>query len=151
MSEQTLKVFVGTDGGVEEPAEKALAYSFQKNSSIPVEIEFMDEKRGNPFWHGWNKNRWYTPFTCYRWGIPEFCNFEGVINIGKPFGPFDVKRTKQEKTKILEDAGHQLMCRIAALLPTIYHGAFLDDTAISAYKIENGLVPKEIKQRPPKK
>tara|TARA_Y100000592_G_scaffold45392_1_gene72040 strand:+ start:5450 stop:6157 length:708 start_codon:yes stop_codon:yes gene_type:complete len=77
MSEQTLKVFVGTDGGVEEPAEKALAYSFQKNSSIPVEIEFMDEKRGNPFWHGWNKNRWYTPFTCYRWGIPEFCNFEG--------------------------------------------------------------------------
>ena len=82
--------------------------------------------------------------------------FQGVrprvrINIGKPFGPFDVKRTKQEKTKILEDAGHQLMCRIAALLPTIYHGAFLDDTAISAYKIENGLVPKEIKQRPPKK
>ena len=82
--------------------------------------------------------------------------FRGVrprvrINIGKPFGPFDVKRTKQEKTKMLEDAGHQLMCRIAALLPTIYHGVFLGDPTIDTYKLENGLSPKEIKQRPFKK
>ena len=74
---ETLKVFVGTDGVVDEPAEKALRYSFEKYTSIPIQIEWMDESRGNPYWHGWDKRKWYTPFTCYRWGIPEFCNFEG--------------------------------------------------------------------------
>tara|TARA_Y100001938_G_C8074420_1_gene425105 strand:- start:217 stop:945 length:729 start_codon:yes stop_codon:yes gene_type:complete len=77
MSDNILKVFVGTDGGVQIPAEKALAHSFRKFTSCGVQIEWMDESRGNPFWKDWNKKTWYTPFTCYRWAAPEFCNFEG--------------------------------------------------------------------------
>ena len=47
MSEEVLKVFGGTDGGPEAPAEKALAHSFRKFTSTPVEIEWMDHARGN--------------------------------------------------------------------------------------------------------
>ena len=29
------------------------------------------------FWHGWADKNWVAPFSGYRWGIPEACNFEG--------------------------------------------------------------------------
>ena len=70
--------------------------------------------------------------------------FRGVrsrihINIGKPFGPFDVKGSKEEKSKKLETASRELMCRIAALLPYEKHGEFSGDPSISVYQKENGL------------
>ena len=72
--------------------------------------------------------------------------FKGVrsriyINIGKPFGPFDIKGTKDEKTFKLERSSKELMCRIAALLPKDKHGEFLDDPSISKYQKENGIDP----------
>jgi len=70
--------------------------------------------------------------------------FRGVrsriyINIGKPFGPFDIKGDKNEKTKKLENSSRELMCRIAALLPSDKHGEFYGDPSISEYQNENGI------------
>ena len=70
--------------------------------------------------------------------------FRGVrsrihVNIGKPFGPFDIKGPKEEKSKKLETASRELMCRIAALLPDEKHGEFSGDPSISLYQKENGL------------
>ena len=72
--------------------------------------------------------------------------FKGVrsriyINIGKPFGPFDIKGTKDEKTFKLERSSKELMCRIAALLPKDKQGDFLGDPSISKYQKENGIDP----------
>ena len=72
--------------------------------------------------------------------------FKGVrsriyINIGKPFGPFDIKGTKDEKTFKLERSSKELMCRIAALLPKEKQGEFLGDPSISKYQKENGIDP----------
>ena len=72
--------------------------------------------------------------------------FKGVrsriyINIGKPFGPFDIKGTKDEKTFKLDRSSKELMCRIAALLPKDKHGEFLGDPSISKYQKENGIDP----------
>ena len=75
--------------------------------------------------------------------------FRGVrsrvrINIGKPFGPFEIKGTKQEKDSVLKETGIQLMCRIAALLPEESHGVCLGDPSISIYQLENGFLPEAI-------
>jgi len=69
--------------------------------------------------------------------------FRGVrsriyINIGKPFGPFNIKGTKDEKTKTLDKNSRELMCRIAALLPDKMHGDFSGDPSIPKYQKENG-------------
>ena len=70
--------------------------------------------------------------------------FRGVrsriyINIGKPFGPFDIKGTKDEKMEKLESSSKELMCRIAALLPSERHGDFSGDSSITKYQKENGI------------
>tara|TARA_B100001245_G_C22891741_1_gene429602 strand:+ start:2679 stop:3401 length:723 start_codon:yes stop_codon:yes gene_type:complete len=69
--------------------------------------------------------------------------FRGVrsrirINIGKPFGPVDIKGSKEEKLKKLETTSGELMCRIAALLPAEKHGEFSGDLRIAVYQKENG-------------
>lgn len=68
--------------------------------------------------------------------------FKGVrsrvtINIGKPFGPFDISGSKEEKNEKIEQASNEMMCRIAALLPEEKHGEFVGDPKISIYKKEN--------------
>jgi len=70
--------------------------------------------------------------------------FKGVrsrihINIGKPFGPFNIKGSKEEKSKKIQDASRELMCRIAALLPEDRHGEFAGDIRILSYAKENNI------------
>ncbi len=72
--------------------------------------------------------------------------FRGVrpkvtINIGKPFGPFMIDGNKEEKSKQLEKIGHQLICRIAALLPESRHGVCQGEKIIDLYQKENGINP----------
>ena len=62
-----------------------------------------------------------------------------TVNIGKPFGPFDIKGSKEEKISKLEDYSQELMCRIAALLPNDRHGDYLNDKRITKYQNENKL------------
>ena len=72
--------------------------------------------------------------------------FRGVrpkvtINIGKPFGPFVIDGNKEEKSKQLEKIGHQLIRRIAALLPESRHGVCQGEKIIDLYQKENGINP----------
>lgn len=80
-----IKIFIATEFG-HEKAEKALEYSILSSTNQPVEINWMKNERGEIF-SGWNKGRdhnlmnsgegWKTNFSCYRWAIPELCNFQG--------------------------------------------------------------------------
>jgi len=72
-----VRIFVGTDGRAMRRAEIALEYTVKKHCSVPYEIDWMDESRGQPNWTGWNNKKWYTPFTNFRFGIPEASGFQG--------------------------------------------------------------------------
>jgi 1-acyl-sn-glycerol-3-phosphate acyltransferase len=72
--------------------------------------------------------------------------FRGVrarvkINIGKPFGPFDISGNRREKTDMLETIGQELICRIGALLPEDKHGVCSGDDRIPIFQKENGFLP----------
>ena len=62
-----------------------------------------------------------------------------TVNIGKPFGPFELRGSKEEKVLKLEKHSQELMCRIAALLPDNRHGDYANDETILKYKKENEL------------
>ena len=79
MSTDRVKIFVGTDvnGGCAE-CQMVFEYSVRKHSSLPVDIEWMKiSDDPDSFWSGWNTDTWSTPFSGFRYGIAEFCNFEG--------------------------------------------------------------------------
>lgn len=81
-----IKIFVGSEIG-NEKAEKALHWSIINTSTVPVEINWMDDRYEGSVWEGWNKGRdsrdqntgvgWKTNFSCFRWAIPELCGFKG--------------------------------------------------------------------------
>lgn len=79
-----IKIFIATEPG-HEKAEKALEWSIINSTSGEFEIYWMDDGSGE--FSTWNKGRnhnkqnsgegWKTNFSCYRWAIPELCNFQG--------------------------------------------------------------------------
>ena len=62
-----------------------LEYSVRKHTKQPVDIVWMQLSRDpNSFWYsnpeadeGWHTELWATPFSGFRWAIPEYCGFEG--------------------------------------------------------------------------
>ncbi len=68
-----VKIFVGTSETEDTWIEKVLAYSLAENTDRELEITWM---RPSMF-PDWNKEGWGTPFTCFRYAVPELCNFEG--------------------------------------------------------------------------
>jgi len=75
--------------------------------------------------------------------------FRGVrprvnINIGKPFGPFEIKGSRENKTKQITKIGEELICRIGALLPDEKHGVCAGDKRISEFRKINNFSPKQI-------
>lgn len=85
MNQELIKVFVGCSAnGEDAESQSVLEYTLRKHASQPVEIEWMKMSRDpNNFWYvdpgvgGWKTETWATPFSGFRWGIPERCNFEG--------------------------------------------------------------------------
>lgn len=74
-----IRIFVGTAANGEDAESCAvLEWSIRKSTSRPVTIEWMRLSRDDKsFWHGFNSERWATPFSGLRWAIPAFCGFEG--------------------------------------------------------------------------
>jgi len=66
------------------------------------------------------------------------------INIGKPFGPFDVEGSKENKSNKITKIGEELICRIGALLPDERHGVCAGDRRIDRFRKINGFTPKQI-------
>tara|TARA_Y100001937_G_scaffold46642_1_gene65485 strand:+ start:6480 stop:7199 length:720 start_codon:yes stop_codon:yes gene_type:complete len=77
MNQNNLRFYIATDGTAMQKAEMALVYSIQKVCSVPFSVHFMDKHRPDPLWHGWNDKKWYTPFSNFRFAIPEVNGFQG--------------------------------------------------------------------------
>ncbi|NKF23608.1 glycosyl transferase [Solimonas marina] len=86
MREPFVKIFAGCDpNDCDLEQMMVLEHSVRKRSSLPVEIEWMrlsrdpashwysDPSRGE----GWRTERWATPFSGFRWGVPSRCGYEG--------------------------------------------------------------------------
>jgi hypothetical protein len=82
----TIRIFVGCSGKDEDLEFQAvLHYSLEKFASEPIDLTWMRLSRDpQSFWFadpqkklGWRTDRWATPFSALRWGIPAACNFEG--------------------------------------------------------------------------
>ena len=100
--DEPIKLFIGTSEYEEPTIEQIYLFSIFKNTDHPVEVTFL---RPSMF-PDWKRQGWGTPFTCYRYAVPELCNFKGraiytdvdMINFrdiyhlwrtdlkGKPFG-----------------------------------------------------------------
>ncbi len=86
MNNETIKVFVGCDpNNCDLEQMMVLDYSIHKNTDTPVEIVWMQLSRDpDSFWYsnpetgeGWNTSKWATPFSGFRWAIPEYCDYSG--------------------------------------------------------------------------
>jgi hypothetical protein len=79
-----IKIFVGCAGNNEDLESQAvLHWSLQKNASEPFVISFMQlSKEPDSLFYsdgkaGWQISEWTTPFSGFRWAVPELCGFEG--------------------------------------------------------------------------
>jgi hypothetical protein len=82
----TIRVFVGCSAnGEDAEAQAMLEYTVRHYTTRPVEISWMKLTRdpASPWYsqpeknRGWNTRLWATPFSLFRWAIPEVCGFEG--------------------------------------------------------------------------
>jgi hypothetical protein len=86
MSNDVIKIFVGCDpNNCDLEQMMVLDYSIRKNTQYPVEITWMQLSHDpdSPWFSdqthhlGWHTEKWATPFSGFRWAIPQLCNFEG--------------------------------------------------------------------------
>ena len=79
MKTDPVKLFIGTSSNGEDALiEMAYEYTLRNNSFRSIEIVWMRKTDDpNSFWHGFADQNWSTPFSGFRWAIPEYCNFEG--------------------------------------------------------------------------
>ena len=76
---EPIRIFVGTSSNNEDAeAEMVLEYTLRKNTTVPLDITWMRQTHDeNSIWGGWETQRWSTPFSGFRWAIPEACGFTG--------------------------------------------------------------------------
>jgi len=74
-----IKLFVGcAPNGEDAESLMVLEYTARKNCSMDIDITWMKHSTdAESIWGGWNSRRWATPFSGFRWAIPEACDFEG--------------------------------------------------------------------------
>ena len=74
-----IRIFIGTSSNNEDSdAEMVLEYTLKKNTTHPLEITWMRQTHDtDSIWGGWETDRWSTPFSGFRWAIPEACDFSG--------------------------------------------------------------------------
>lgn len=86
MAPETIKIFIGCDpNNCDLEQMMVLDYSIQKHTQQPYEITWMQlSKDPSSPWYsdhdikkGWLTEKWATPFSGFRWAIPEYCDFKG--------------------------------------------------------------------------
>ena len=76
MSEK-VKIFIGSSSNGEDSfIENIYEYSLRKNCSVDLDITWMRQNKEGVWSHN-NTQMWSTPFSGFRWFIPEMCNFKG--------------------------------------------------------------------------
>lgn len=75
----SLKIFIGSSAnGEDAPIESIYEYTLRKNCTQDIEITWMRQTNNQKsYWANWKTEKWYTPFSGFRWGIAEACNFNG--------------------------------------------------------------------------
>ena len=68
-----IKIFIGTGTDEDRWIEQILLYTLFKNTKEKLDITFLRPSK----FKDWRRNGWGTPFTCFRYAIPELCNFKG--------------------------------------------------------------------------
>lgn len=76
-------------------------------------------------------------------GVARLRHARASVRIGKPFGPFQVEGRGQARRTQLEDIGHEIMLRIAELIPPERRGVYSDDPEIRAAAQEAAVYPHE--------
>lgn len=74
-----LKLFVGcAANGEDAESQLVLEHSFRRHCSDKIDITWMRLTRNqeSPF-SGWDTSEWATPFSGFRWAVPELCGYEG--------------------------------------------------------------------------
>jgi len=76
---EPIRIFVGTSANNEDAeAEMVLEYTLRKNTTHPLDITWMRQTKDEDSpWGGWQTQRWSTPFSGFRWAIPEVCGYHG--------------------------------------------------------------------------
>lgn len=79
MKDGPIKIFIGSSSNGEDALiEMAYEYTLRKNTDRDLEIIWMRQTNDTgSFWHGFADQNWSTPFSGFRWAIPEYCDFEG--------------------------------------------------------------------------
>lgn len=79
-----IRIFVGCAPNHEDAESQAvLEWTLRKHASEPIKIEWMMLSRDprSPYYsdgaRGWQTSEWATPFSGFRWGIPERCEWQG--------------------------------------------------------------------------
>lgn len=79
-----IKIFVGCAANNEDLESQAvLHWSLKKNASEPFVLAFMQLSKdpNSDFYSngkkGWQISSWTTPFSGFRWAVPELCGFSG--------------------------------------------------------------------------
>ena len=74
-----IRVFIGSSSmGEDKDIEKVYVNSILENASRDVDIFFMRQTMNkDSFWYNNASSKWSTPFSGYRWYIPEACEFKG--------------------------------------------------------------------------
>lgn len=74
-----IRIFIGCAPNHEDAeSQSVVEWSIRKHASEPVDITWMKLIRdpASPF-HGWDTSQWPTPFSGFRWAVPELAGFEG--------------------------------------------------------------------------
>ena len=74
-----IRLFIGSSSNGEDASIEAVyEYTLRKNCSQELEIIWMRQTHdASEHWYGFETERWPTPFSGYRWAIPEYCEFKG--------------------------------------------------------------------------
>lgn len=82
----TIRIFIGCAPDHEDAESQAvLEYSLRKYASEELELTWMklSREKGSPFYSdpergkGWVTRLWPTPFSAFRWIVPELAGYEG--------------------------------------------------------------------------
>lgn len=74
-----IRIFVGCAANNEDLESQAvLEYSIRHNTGRNISITWMQlEASSDSVFSGWEISDWTTPFSGFRWAVPELCNFSG--------------------------------------------------------------------------
>ena len=76
---EPVRLFIGTSAnGEDAEAEMVYEYSLRSHCSRNLDITWMRQTLDTDSpWGGWETQEWSTPFSGFRWAIPEVCGFKG--------------------------------------------------------------------------